>query len=346
MGYPVLTSTELEPQDEQVSAPQASSGLYLCSRPVVFGKGVPEESLFSGLIANLRDTFFPQKLPPLHLTSRPVAVADPLAVRRDPTSSTLAFFMHVVVITAIVWLTMNLHPRVVATKPQIITPITFIKPYIPPTVPAPKAMGGGGGGGEHRVIEPSKGHLPKMVKVPTVAPQILKIDNPKLAAPAAIQVPQAVHIPDNPSMPNIGVPNSPQVAMASQGSGSNSGFGSGLGGGIGSGHGAGLGSGIGGGYGGGVMSVGGGVTAPELVHSVQPEFTDAARQAKYTGVVEISLIVDAYGNPENIAVVKHLGMGLDQKAEEAVRQYKFHPAMYQGHPVAVRLIVDVDFHLY
>jgi TonB family protein len=94
------------------------------------------------------------------------------------------------------------------------------------------------------------------------------------------------------------------------------------------------------------MSVGGGVSAPQLIHSVQPEFTDEARQAKYQGAVEIQLIVDSNGNPENIQIVKHLGMGLDQKAIDAVRQYKFHPAMYQGHPVPVRLVVDVDFHLF
>jgi periplasmic protein TonB len=344
MGYGVLKSTEIE-LEEEPSLASRSNGLYLCSKPVMFAKGLPEQPLFSGLIDNLRDTFFPRRLPPLHLTARPVPVADPLAVRRDPTSSTISFVTHVVAITAILWLALNLHTHVVATKPQIITPITFIKPYIPPTLPAPKSMGGGGGGGAHRVIEPMRGRLPKMVKVPAVAPQILRINNPKLPAPAAIQVPQAVHIPDN-SMPNIGMPNSPQVGLASQGPGANSGFGQGLGGGIGAGHGAGLGSGLGGGYGGGVMSVGGGVTAPQLLHSVQPEFTDAARQARYTGVAEIELIVDAYGNPENVEVVKHLGMGLDQKAVDAVRQYKFRPAMYQGHPVAVRLIVDVDFHLY
>jgi periplasmic protein TonB len=344
MGYPVLKSTELESQDE-LSAVRSSSGLYLCSRPVVFGRGVPEQSLLAGLIGNIKDTLFPVKQPALHLTSHAVAVSDPMAVPRDPTSSTISFIMHVVVITAVLWFTLTAHTHVVVQKAQIITPITF-RPYIPPTIPSPKAMGGGGGGGAHQIVEPTKGHLPPVVKVQTVAPQIMKIDNPKLAQPEAIQVPQQIKLPTNNNMPNVGAPNSPQVAMASQGSGSGSGFGQGLGGGIGSGHGAGLGSGTGGGYGGGVMSVGGGVTAPQLIHSVQPEFTDEARQQKYTGVVEIQLIVDSSGNPENIEVVKHLGMGLDQKAIDAVRQYKFHPAMFQGHPVPVRLVVDVDFHLY
>ncbi|HSY00895.1 MAG TPA: energy transducer TonB [Acidobacteriaceae bacterium] len=344
MGYPVLKSPELETQDE-LSAARSSSGLYLCSKPVVFGKGLPEQSLLATLVENIKDTLFPVQQPPLHLTSHAVAVSDPLASPRDPTSSTISFIMHVVVITTVLWFTLTTHTHVVVQKAQIITPITF-RPYIPPTIPAPKPMGGGGGGGAHQIIEPTRGHLPKMVKVQTVAPQIMKIDNPKLAQPEAIQVPQQIKLPSNSAMPNVGVPNSPQVAMASQGSGSGSGFGQGLGGGIGSGHGAGLGAGTGGGYGGGVMSVGGGVTAPQLIHSVQPEFTDEARQQKYQGIVEIQMIVDSNGNPENIEVVKHLGMGLDQKAIEAVRLYKFHPAMFQGHPVSVRLVVDVDFHLY
>jgi periplasmic protein TonB len=344
MGYPVPQRSELESEAE-VPAFRPTNGLYLCSKPFVFGKGVPEESLLSGLFGNLRDALFPMKQPPLHLTSRPVAVADPLAIQRDPTSTTLAFVLHVIVITSILWFTLTARPHVVAEKAQVITPITF-RPYIPPTLPAPKAMGGGGGGGLHETVEPKRGHLPPIVKVRTVAPQILKIDQPKLPTPAAVEIPQAVKLPDDKSMPNVGMPQSPQVAMAAQGSGSGSGFGQGLGGGIGSGHGSGVGAGIGGGYGGGIMSVGGGVSAPQLINHVEPEFTNEARQARYQGVVEIQLIVDSNGNPENIQIVRHLEMGLDQKAIDAVRQYKFRPAMYQGHPVPVRLVVDVDFHLY
>jgi TonB family protein len=154
-----------------------------------------------------------------------------------------------------------------------------------------------------------------------------------------------MNIPDN-KMPNIGAPQSSQIAIASQGMGSGSGFGQGSGGGIGAGSGGGVGIGSGGGYGGGIMSVGGGVSAPQVVHSVDPDFTDAARQAKYEGAVAIQLIVDRQGNPQNIQVIRHLGMGLDEKAIEAVRQYKFRPAMFQGHPVPVQMVINVNFHLY
>jgi len=112
------------------------------------------------------------------------------------------------------------------------------------------------------------------------------------------------------------------------------------------GRGNGVGPGTGGGYGGGIMSVGGGVAAPEVIHSVEPEFTQEARQANFQGSVSIKLIVDSQGNPQNVRVTRHLGMGLDEKAMEAVRQYKFKPAMYQGHPVSVQIVMDVDFHLH
>ncbi|MGB6134416.1 MAG: energy transducer TonB [Acidobacteriaceae bacterium] len=344
MGYAVLKAPEFDTTDDARIPSEPNHGLYLCSKPFVFGQPVPDDSVWTGIWGNLRDALFPKKLPPLKLTSRPVAVADPMASRRDPTSSVIAFTMHVLVVVAILWLGLMPHPQVVIPK-HTITPITF-QPYIPPvTAPAPKVMGGGGGGGAHQVVEPTKGHLPPVEKLRVIAPQIIRIDNPKLAAQPSIVMPQRINIPDN-NMPNLGMPQSPQVAMASQGDGGGSGFGAGMGGGIGSGIGGGVGPGSGGGYGGGVMSVGAGVSAPELLHSVEPEFTDQARAARYQGVVAIQLIVDSYGNPEDIQIVKHLGMGLDQKAIDAVRQYKFRPAMYQGHPVPVRLVVDVNFHLY
>jgi protein TonB len=94
------------------------------------------------------------------------------------------------------------------------------------------------------------------------------------------------------------------------------------------------------------MSVGGGVSAPTVIRSVEPEFTEAARQSNYQGSVSIQLVVDSQGNPQAIRVTRHAGMGLDEKAIEAVRQYKFRPALYQGHPVAVQIVIDVDFHLH
>lgn len=341
MGYAVLKSAEQNSEQEQVTG---NSGLHLIEKPFVFGQPIPDQSVWSGIWTELHDALFPRKQPPLKLTSRPVAVADPMAKKRDPTSSVIAFCLHGLVVAVILWLSLMPHTRAMPPQAKKITPLYF-QPYVPPVpVPRPKVASGGGGGGAHTVVEPSRGALPQVHRLNVTAPQLIRVDHPLLPEQPSIDIPKNVHIPNN--MPNLGMPNSPQVAMASQGQGNSGGFGAGNGGGIGSGIGGGLGPGSGGDYGGGVMSVGGGVSAPELIHSVQPEFTAEARAARYQGVVSIQLIVDSNGNPEDLQVVKHLGMGLDQMALQAVRQYKFRPAMYQGHPVPVRLVVDVNFHLY
>jgi TonB family protein len=95
-----------------------------------------------------------------------------------------------------------------------------------------------------------------------------------------------------------------------------------------------------------IYHVGGDVSAPRLVFSPNPEFTKEAKRVKYQGICVITTIVDAEGNPQRVQVVRHLGMGLDQKAVEAVKQYKFEPAMLHGDPVAVEVHIEVNFRLY
>ncbi len=95
-----------------------------------------------------------------------------------------------------------------------------------------------------------------------------------------------------------------------------------------------------------VYKVGKDVSPPVVIHSVDAQFSDEARRAKYQGVCVISLIVDAQGNPQNIRIARSLGMGLDEKAIEAIRQYRFKPAIHRGKPVAVAIKIEVDFMLY
>jgi bla regulator protein blaR1 len=92
-----------------------------------------------------------------------------------------------------------------------------------------------------------------------------------------------------------------------------------------------------------IYHVGGDVTAPELAFAPDPEYTEKARRAKYQGVCVISTVVDAQGNPTRVQVVRHLGMGLDMKAVEAVKKYRFKPAMHFGKPVAVAVNIEVNF---
>jgi len=94
-----------------------------------------------------------------------------------------------------------------------------------------------------------------------------------------------------------------------------------------------------------IYHVGGDVSAPDLIFAPDPEFTEKARQAHYQGVCVVTLIVDAQGDPQHIQVVRHLGMGLDKKAIEAVRQYRFKPAMLHGKPVAVAVHIEINFRI-
>jgi TonB family protein len=89
-----------------------------------------------------------------------------------------------------------------------------------------------------------------------------------------------------------------------------------------------------------------GARPPRLIHNTNPEFSDEARRKKIEGVVTLSLVVDTNGQPTDVQVVTPLGYGLDEKAVEAVKQWTFQPATKYGNPVAMKINVQVDFHLY
>jgi periplasmic protein TonB len=264
--------------------------------------------------------------------------------QRSRTTTVLSLFAHVFVIAAVIWV-MTMHGPAVTTETTVVpVQFTLYDPPPPPVMHVAKVQGGGGGGGAHHLVAPQRAKLPRVVvKTPVILPRIIaRVDPPKLPVPPAAPI----RLPQESPMPRLGMPQSPQVTVASQGPGARSGFGFGFGGGMGTGHSTGQGPGSGGGYGGGVMNVGGGVSAPEVIHSVEPQFTPQARQADYQGTVAIQLIVDSQGNPQDVRVVRHLGMGLDDEAIAAVRQYRFKPALYQGQPVAVQMVIEVDFHLH
>jgi TonB family protein len=89
-----------------------------------------------------------------------------------------------------------------------------------------------------------------------------------------------------------------------------------------------------------------GASAPVLIHSVYPEFTEEARKAKLMGVVLVNMTVDQQGRPQNVHVLRGVGHGLDAKAVEAVKQYRFKPAMKDNKPVEEALNVEVNFQIF
>src|SRR5437588_1610729 len=219
-----------------------------------------------------------------------------------------------------------------------------IAPYMPEAAPKPKTMQGGGGGGDRSPTPASKGRAPKFSPRQFVPPAaVVNNPNPKLLMDPTLIGPPDVQLPNN----NMNVWGDPlaKIGPPSNGPGSGGGIGSGSGGGVGSGKGAGFGPGEGGGIGGGIYRVGGGVTAPAVLYKVDPEYSEEARKAKYSGTVVLQLVVDASGKARDIKVVRSLGLGLDEKAIEAVNKWKFRPGVKNGQPVAVQATIEVNFRL-
>jgi protein TonB len=224
--------------------------------------------------------------------------------------------------------------------------ITDISPYLAEIEGPDKKMGGGGGGGDRSPTPASKGSVPKFAKQ-QLAPPMAVIPNvePKLPVQPNLLGPPELKLPPMAMNMPWGDPQGVQ-GPPSNGPGFGGGIGSGEGTGIGSGKGGGLGPGEGGGFGGGAYSVGGSVTAPIPIYKPEPPYSEEARKAKYQGTVVLWIIVDTVGNVTDARVVKPLGLGLDEKALETVRTWKFKPALRNGSPVPVRVLVEVTFRLF
>jgi protein TonB len=305
-----------------------------------------EEPLYKSLFRGLDEFFFPKKLPPLKLESKPEPIKDIWGFYNYKRNGVLGSTgIHVLIIGIIALGYVIVRKTVTPAQAQKVT-VTLVDPSdLPPLKPSRTQVGGGGGGGDRDVLQATKGKLPKF-SMQQITPPVVVIRNehPKLAVEPTVVIPPQVHLAMN-NMPNLGDPMS-HAALPSNGTGSGGGIGSGSGGGVGSGTGPGFGPGEGGGTGGGIFHVGGGVSAPRAIYQPEPEFSEEARKAKYQGVCTLGLIVGTDGRPTNIRVLGSLGMGLDEKAIEAVKNWRFEPAMKDGHPVRVEIAVEVDFHLY
>jgi TonB family protein len=254
--------------------------------------------------------------------------------------------VHAIAVTLLVLpylLSRMFQPVKAATKTEVID----ISPYLAQLpAAAGKKAGGGGGGGDRSPTPASKGAIPRFAKM-QLAPPMAVIPNtnaqlqvaPTLLGPPELKLPaMASNMPWGDPQGVIGPP--------SNGPGFGGGIGSGEGTGIGSGKGGGLGPGEGGGVGGGVYSVGGNVSAPIPIYKPDPPYSEEARKAKYQGTVIVLIVIDAQGNVTDCRVVKPLGLGLDEKATETIKTWKFKPGMRNSTPVPVRMMIEVTFRLF
>jgi TonB family protein len=328
---------ELEiPQNAPALGPEPELHLLLQNQTL-------DESLWKSLFRNIDDFFFPKKLPPLVLTSKPVPVRDIWGFYnykgRGAAGSTVIHVLAVAVIIAATYLGRRI---VEVAKPK--ETVLLIAPDDLPALPVSKTVsGGGGGGGDRDKLQASQGRLPKQ-SMQQITPPMAVVRNlqPKLEVAPTIVAPPL----PQPNLPDLGDPLSHLPSVPSNGTGYGGGIGSGNGGGVGSGEGPGFGPGHGGGTGGGAFRVGGGVSAPKAIYSPDPEYSEEARKVKHMGTVVLWLVVGPDGKPRDIKVLRTLGLGLDEKAIEAVKNWRFDPAKKDGKPVAVQINVEVNFHLY
>lgn len=289
-----------------------------------------EQPWYQSLIQNIRDVINPPKVAPLEVTSRPVEVA-PIwsGYNKVETGRTAGISIGIHVLVIALLLIGFQTPKIVQSLKQDPT-ILYVPAWKPKLPPAAQRAGGGGGHTEPKPTPPIKGVAPRPA--------------PKQFMPPALAVPQ----PKLPMTPTINA-QAPQITASNYGdplaSAMAGSFGSGSGTGVGPGSGDGYGPGSGGGSGGGVYRIGGDVSSPQIISKVEPEYSEEARKAKYQGEVMLQITIDANGIPRDIHVVRPLGMGLDEKAIEAVQHWRFRPAMKGGKAVAVTANVDVSFRL-
>ncbi len=199
----------------------------------------------------------------------------------------------------------------------------------------------GGGGGGLDPLPASRGNLPRASLDPQIAPPTVVVpkEMPKLAAEETVVVAPEIKYPQG---GQIGDPSSPFSRWLSNGLGGPGGIGKGCCDGVGDSVGPHVGSGPPGIYPAGKR----GVTVPQVIFNPEPSFSDEARKSKTQGIVLLAIVVGVDGKPYNIRVQQSLGMGLDEKAIEAVNRWRFRPATFNGQPVATQIAVEVTFRLY
>lgn len=237
-------------------------------------------------------------------------------------------------------------------------------------LPTPGPGGGGGGGGLLQPAPAPRAELKgeAVLRSPVPPPAIVRRDVPPVRRTPPPIPQRPVERPVEPPppetrpipMPQVVAPvatapadardtagtvTAPANTTDSQGAGSGGGAGTGQGTGVGEGTGAGIGAGTGGGTGGGPYRPGSGITPPSIQREVKPDYTEEARRRGIAGDVVLEIVVRSNGTVGDMKVLQGLGGGLDQRAIDAVRQWRFSPARRFGTPVDVIVEVAVEFKL-
>ena len=254
-------------------------------------------------------------------------------------SMAASLFMHVTALTLVVVAGVFAahHPEI---KPNVTARMISLADY--PLPAAEDVSHGGGGGGTGDKLKASTG-IPPRFAPEQLTPPLVVVQNlhPVLPTEPTVIGPPDVVFPKT-QMGDL----YSKLTVPSNGVGYGGGIGDNHGTGVGSGDGSGVGPGYIAGIGGGLYSVGHGVSAPRPIYDPEPEYSNEARIAKFQGDVLLWVVVGADGIPHDVRVQHSLGMGLDEKAIAAVKNWRFQPATKDGRPVAVQVSIQVNFRLF
>jgi len=294
---------------------------------------------FGGFWDRIRELFSPAKQPPLPPGIKPVKVRDIWSKDENfGWTQAVSMGLHAgLMVLLIVPIFFKVVPQTQASNTD--TNMIDISPYVAKLPAGNNKAGGGGGANDHTTTPVNKGKLPKFKMTQFSAPMVKPINpNPKLAMDPSLLGPPDLKM-QSPNMPTFGDPLASAVSDS---------LGHGNGTGIGSGTGGGLGPGEGGGTGGGAFRAGvNGVGMPTCFYAPDPQYSDEARKAKYQGIVVLEGVITLDGKVTQIRVVKSPGLGLDEKAVEAVRTWRCKPAMGpNGKPVPTQVPIEVTFRLF
>jgi protein TonB len=288
---------------------------------------------YESIIQTIKDLIHPPELPPLVITSKSVDSAELKGLSglyggNETRAGMVSLLVHACIVALLLYIG-SLKPVQKAMK-EVVTLVA------PPPLPVKPVESKGGGGGGARQPTVKKADAPKPAPRQFVPPRV-DMARTRLEAPALL-------VADLPDIDPASIGNLTGL-NALNGAGYGGGIGIGSGGGIGSRKGGGFGSGVDGGTGGGVYRPGGDVTNPLATYKPEPEYSEEARKQKREGSVLLSLVVDENGKPVQIKVIHSLGLGLDEKAIEAVQQWRFQPGKKNGRPVSVLAQILVTFRL-
>ncbi len=251
-----------------------------------------EEGVLASLWGSVRDVFFPVKLPPLVLESKPIAVVDRMAVKQNPKAWASSIAFYALLIVLIGWL---IHKKVQFSAPVKQVILTDLSRSAPG---ASKANAMGGGGGQKGPTPVTKGTPPKFADTQLVPPNKPPLIEPKIHIEPTIEVQQDVKMAS--SLPQIAWRTRRWWDVDGQRRAGRD-WVRGMARGLGRAREA-----IPAADRGGLAA---GVSAPQVIFQVEPEFSEEARKAKVAGNVLVNLWVDTNGNPSHVHVIRGVEWG-------------------------------------